>query len=209
MKKSLVMGAFAALLLGGASARADFIEWSYNWSPNVTTILSDTSVTSKLLFTNEPGATAAGNSDIVTTNITAISDAPRGTPDSFDNSDPLTLKLHLTDTASGQATDLAFKIQFSGTMSGSSSNVDATFLSPTEATVQLGNSMYHVTIGPYSPPGPPSQSNNKGSIGASVEVNPANIAKAPEPSTMALSGVALSFLGLASWRKRRRAALAV
>jgi hypothetical protein len=59
----------------------------------------------------------------------------------------------------------------------------------------------------YTPPGPPG-SDNSGSISATVTVRPVNIQKSPEPSTMVLSVVGLSFLGLSSWRKRRQKALA-
>jgi PEP-CTERM motif len=201
---ALLASAVTSLLFAGGQARADFIEWSYNWAPSVTAVLSDTSVTSSLKLSNEPGATASGNSDIVATNITAMSDAPRGTPDTFDSNGNFSLKLHLTDLASGQATDLTFGAKFSGPLSSQSANVVVNFLSPTEYQVQLGNSLYHVMIGPYSPPGPPSQANNKGSIAATVTVDPTNVRKAPEPGTLALSGIGLSFLGLASWRRRRR-----
>jgi PEP-CTERM motif len=201
---TLLAGAVSSLLLAGGTARADFINWSYNWTPSATAVVSDTSTTSLLKLSNEPGASAAGNSDIVATNITAMSDAPRSNPDVFDSNGGFSLKLHLTDQESGQSTDLTFGVKFTGTMSSQSTNVDADFMSPTEAQVQLGNNVYHVTIGPYSPPGPTSQVDNKGSIGATVAISAATIAKAPEPSTMALSGVALSFLGFASWRKRRQ-----
>ena len=71
----------------------------------------------------------------------------------------------------------------------------------------LGNNVYDVSNVSYTPPGPPA-TDNSGSIAATVNVRPLNIQKAPEPSTMVLSVVGLSFLGLSSWRKRRQKALA-
>src|SRR5262249_59978543 len=88
---------------------------------------------------------------------------------------------------------------------------------PTTQTVTLGNDTYTVTMSGSSPPGPPGSA-NPGSISAHVDVAagpngggggggggggpPVN--PAPEPSTLALSGLGLSCLGIASWRKRRR-----
>jgi hypothetical protein len=47
---------------------------------------------------------------------------------------------------------------------------------------------------------------NLGSISAHVNVSSVTPASVPEPSTMLLSGLGLSFLGGAAWRKRRQAA---
>ena len=74
-------------------------------------------------------------------------------------------------------------------------------------TLPLGDNNYTVTIRSYSPPGPPSAS-NYGSIAAHVDVTTLTPGQfnTPEPSTMVLSCLGLSFFGAASWRKRRQAA---
>jgi hypothetical protein len=79
-----------------------------------------------------------------------------------------------------------------------------------------------VSIVSYSPPGPPTAS-NAGSIGAHVDVTAGTsgggggdngggsgggISETPEPTSLVLSCFGLSALGAASWRKRRRAAIA-
>lgn len=206
---SLYTGALVALLFAGAWARADFIEWSFNFSPvGATTLLSDTSPDSKIILSNESPGTAAGPSDIVATNIDVASNAPRGTPDMFGTSGHFVLKLNLKDTASGSATDLFFAGKFSGALSSKSSDLDVEFTEDAGAgiltayDVILGDNRYSVTIGPYSPPGPPDQ-NTLGSIAAHVEVEAVDVQKAPEPSTMILGCMGLGSLGLAAWRKRR------
>ena len=64
------------------------------------------------------------------------------------------------------------------------------------------SSGFTVSLIAYTPPGPPDQS-NAGSISAHVSVTTTQTADLPEPSTMLLSGLGLTFLGGAAWRKRR------
>src|SRR5215831_15830531 len=117
MKRSSValFGAVAALLLAGPSARADFVQWRYNWTPSTLKVVSDTSPTSFVSLTNEPlnlpsGRQVSGDSDVVMTNIKTTSDAPRANPDVFTASPPVLFNLHLADVASGMSTDLKFSI---------------------------------------------------------------------------------------------------
>src|SRR5438067_13181695 len=71
MKRSSIalFGAVAALLLAGSSARADFVQWRYNWTPSTLKVVSDTSPTAFVSLTNEPlnlpsGKQVSGDSDI-------------------------------------------------------------------------------------------------------------------------------------------------
>jgi hypothetical protein len=213
MKRSsvaLFTGAVAALLFAGPSARADFVQWRFNWTPSTLKVISDTSPSTYVTLTNEPlgkpsGEQVSGDSDIQMTNVKVTSNAPRANPDLFTNSPPVTFSLHLVDVASGAFTDLVFHIKFLGDVSSSSSHlrVDPASLAQSFNNITLGNSVYNVGNVQYTPPGPPG-SDNSGSISATVTVRPLNIQKAPEPSTMVLSVVGLSFLGLSSWRKRRQ-----
>lgn len=207
MKRTLTqfcVGAFLALLLTGSSARAAFIEWSYNWKPSTSKVFaSDTGTTSGVDLSNEPEGTAGGNSDVVATNIDAFSNATRDNPELFTSRGDFDLDLTLTDTASGESAVLTFGAKFTGPISSESADLDLAFTSPETLVVALGDHEYEVSVGPYSPPGPPGSSNS-GSIAAYVEVRPADIQDVPEPSTMVLSCVGLSLLGLASWRKKRR-----
>src|SRR6516225_7658921 len=70
-----ILGSVAALLLLQASARADLVSWSYNWTPNANTINADNAGTSKIFITNEPSGTARGATDLAATNIKVSSTA--------------------------------------------------------------------------------------------------------------------------------------
>jgi hypothetical protein len=215
---SLFAGAVVALLFAGGSARADFVEWNFNFFPKVPSsspylIKSDTSDTSYIQLSNEDPGSAAGSSDLVATSIAVFSDAGRGTPDVFDAAGEFVLQFQLTDAASGESAPngLLFKGKFSGELSGKSSKLGVEFVNDgefkTEYTVTLGGNTYTVTIGQYTPPGAP-ENGNPGALGVHVEVNPGDIQKSPEPSTMLLGCIGLAGMGLAGWRKRRQAARA-
>jgi hypothetical protein len=199
------------LLAAGTQARAGNIDWTYNWDRSPAAVLAGTGGVS---FTNEPTKAATNSSDIVATNLKVFSTASPTSPDQIGTGGGYTLTLTLTDTASGQSHIFMWKGQLTGSFSQSSANVANTLhpdasAPPLTQTFVLGNNTYTVTIGPYSPPGPPSASNS-GSIAAHVDITPGGVitGKMPEPSTMLLSFVGLSVFGGAAWR-RRRAALAV
>src|SRR5262249_61631571 len=107
---------------------------------------------------------------------------------------------------------LNFSGTISGSLSASHSNITNTFTGPTSQTTVLGGNTYAVTIGPFSPPGPPS-STNVGSISAFVAVTapsggnpggnpPPPDSEHPDPPTALLARLGVSFRGLASWRHR-------
>src|SRR5262249_9323622 len=109
-----ILLALAALPIVRASAHADFVKWSYNWSRAPSEVVSaDPNGTSTLALTDEPLGHATNDSDIVATNIRTFSNAPRATPIKFmDAAYALTLKL--TDDASGESGTLSFNGSFSG-----------------------------------------------------------------------------------------------
>jgi PEP-CTERM motif-containing protein len=210
MKRSVSVfaGALAALLLAGTSARAADIPWSFNWTPSVTTLNTNTAG-SNMTLTNEPGGFAAGNSTSVLTNLRVFSNAPPvtlGSP-TFTGSTPVVFSLALTDTNSGMVHNFLYTVLFGGYINSRAAAVTATFQGPTTFTdVQIGSNLYTIGMPTYTPPGPPGAA-NAGSIAVQVSVRPVDIQKTPEPSTMVLSCVGLAFVGLAGWRKRRQAAL--
>jgi hypothetical protein len=202
MKRSTPLAALALLLFAGARANADFIQWSYNWDRNPVSVLSD-SGNGSVAFTNEPLKNATGSSDTVATNLKASSLAPAATPDTLSNTGNYSLTLTLTDTTSGQSGNATFSGKLSGSFSKDSANITNQFLSPTTVTLFLGSNSYVVTIGPYSPPGPP-DSTNFGSIAAHVDVSNIHLTNsAPEPTALLLGLFGLSGAGAFSWRKRR------
>lgn len=203
MKRLNSVAALALLLVAGTGARADFIEWSYNWDRNPVSVLSD-SGNGSVAFTNEPLKNATGSSDTVATNLKANSLANANAPDRLNNTGAYSLTLTLTDKVSGQTGSLTFSGKLGGTFSKDSANVTNQFTGALSQSLFLGANNYTVTVGPYSPPGPPSAS-NFGSIAAHVDVSTISIQKVPEPSTLLLAVLGLSGAGAASWRKRRSA----
>jgi hypothetical protein len=203
---------------GISTARADFVPWTYNFGRDPIVVTATNSALGKgtggLTLTDEQTHHADGSSDIVATNIRAFSSAPRATPDRVTNG-AYTLSLFLQDDLSKQSTTLTFKGAFNGTISATSANIANTFdPSKLSQSVTLGGHLYTVTLGNYSPPGPPDAS-NAGSISAHVGVDeftpppttgggPGPTGNAPEPSTLVLSCLGLTSLGLAGWRKWRQ-----
>src|SRR5262249_61086483 len=120
---------------------------------------------------------------------------------------PVKFTLRLTDKTSGVFQDFVYLVQFGGTISKDSAKVTATITPQGNFTdVPVGAGFYTLSAPTFTPPGPP-ESSNPSAISVSVDVRPVDVQKAPEPSTMLLSCVGLSFLGLASCRRRRRTAL--
>jgi hypothetical protein len=196
-------------LFVGTDARAGFVNWSYNWSRVPADVISaDAFGTSRISLTDESIGRATNSSDIVATNIRTFSDSPVDHPNHFLDA-AYSLTLRLTDDASGETGSLTFDGVFNGTLSKGSSNIGTSFTNATTGKLVLGGNEYTVTIGDYSPPGPPGI-NNAGSIGATVSVatlttepppDPGPVNDTPEPSTVLLSCLGLSFLGVASWWK--------
>jgi hypothetical protein len=211
MKRSsafLFAAGLALALAAPIQARADFVPWSYNWTPSSLALPADVPGTGGLSLTNEPTKNADGTSDVVVTNIRGFSSASRSSPDHFTHA-AYTFTLVLTDLASGKSTHMSFTGFFSGTLSATSSNIANTFTGLTTETAKLGANTYVVTLGNYSPPGPPTAS-NAGSISAHVSVNeiqpppPIITGQAPEPSTLLLTFMGLAGLGATTWRRWRR-----
>src|SRR5437660_6050812 len=125
MKRSsafLFAAALALTLSAQARVRADFVAWSYNWTPSALALPADVPGTGGISLTNEPTKNADGTSDVVVTNIRAFSSASRSTPDHFTHA-AYTFSLVLTDLASNQSTTMKFSGFFSGSLSATSANI--------------------------------------------------------------------------------------
>jgi len=195
--------------LAGASAHASHIQWRYNWEPSATKIVADGGGTGHLGLTDEPSKTAAGSSNTVITNIRAFSTATTASPDVFNHAN-FSFTLQLKDLASAATGTVNFSGFFSGTLTANNANIKANFTSPTTETASLGGNTFTVTLGTYTPPGPPGVA-NAGSLNATVTVKPGNGGGGgigtPEPSTLTLAALALPFTGLAGWRRRKRGSM--
>jgi hypothetical protein len=200
--------AFALLFLAGASARADLLQWGYNWEPSATKVMADGGGSGYLKLTDEPANTATNTSNTVITNLHAFSTATTATPDVFTHA-PFAFTLHLEDLASKAIGNVTFSGFFSGMLTANNANIAANFTSPTTQTLNLGGNTFTVTLGTYTPPGPPGAI-NAGSLNAVVSVTPGNGGGhtsgggAPEPSTLILASLALPYFGLTGWRARKK-----
>ena len=204
MKRSLFSlwgTALGLMLLAAANAQATFVPYDYSWAPNSLVVGADSGGTGGISMTLQQMARAEGSSDVIATNLRTFSSAPRTTPDQVARGS-YSLTLTLTDVGSGVSGQVRFDGYFSGTFSTTSSNVSNNFVGDVTKTLVLGSHTYVITIGPYAPPGPPNAS-NAGTISAHISVDEDGHQgdEAPEPSTLLLSCMGISFVGAASWRK--------
>lgn len=199
----VALGGAACVLLcfTTVGARAELIQWSYNWSRSPAQVYANSPGTGYISLTDEGMKSAAGNSYLVATNLQAHSTATIQNPDVFTNK-TYTLSLFLQDTASGKSGTVSFTGEFNGTLTAESTNLTNTFVGATTQSLVLGNNQYTVTIGPFSPPGPPGAV-NYGSIAARAEVKVSPVISSPEPSSCLLALLGAGCRLMAFVRRRR------
>jgi hypothetical protein len=197
--------ALAFLLFAGAGARADLIHWTYSWSNSPNQVLPTAPAggpappsTDYISLGNEGATAVTGNSNIVATNLQVHSTAPSGSPDQYVHA-AYTLQLSLQDE-SGATGSLSFAGELNGSVTSDSSNLKNTFTNQVTQTVVLGNHLYTVAIGNFTPPGAPVV-NTSGSISAQALIT---VQTLPEPGSLALAGLGAAGL-LGNRRLRRRA----
>jgi hypothetical protein len=211
---AFILALAAVLSVGVAKATPlppDQVQWQYNWAPGAPSVSSNNSPVGVVTFTNELPTFATGSSDIVATNLRVASTLPASTPNTLGANANYTLTLNLTMVENGTpySGSHTFHGRLSNTFSAESANVKNEFLpgANTHWVFQLGSYDFTVDLNAYTPPGPPNQVQT-GSISAHVEVTLHDdggvITETPEPSSMVLGGLALTFLGGAAWRKRRQ-----
>jgi hypothetical protein len=214
-----IVSAAGLLCLAGTPAWAQMppvttdVNWTYNFTPAQAAVYSD-SGSGTVTFTNEPTKAATNSSDVVVTNLRVNSVATADNPDTLSTNGAWKVGLTLTDGNSGDSTTMTFSGKLGGTFSANNANVTNTFTGTTNYswTDPKNGDTYKVNLVGYTPPGPPTAS-NAGSIAAFVSVTPGNGnghgASTPEPSTLVLSCLGLGFVGLTTWRKRRRSLAAM
>jgi hypothetical protein len=211
-----IVSAAGLLCLAGTPAQAQMttdVNWTYNFTPAQAAVYSD-SGSGTVTFTNEPTKSATNSSDVVVTNLRVNSVATADHADTLTTSGAWKVGLVLTDSATGNSDTMTFSGKLSGTFSATNSNVTNTFTGTTSYTWTdpKNGDTFKVNLVGYTPPGPPTAS-NAGSIAAFVSVTPGNGTISgngtPEPSTLVLACLGLSFAGLTTWRKRRRSLAAM
>jgi hypothetical protein len=203
MRPSLLLAATVlSPLFTAAAAHADPIGWSYAWSTTTAAVPGDQGNSGEVIFTAQPGGTSGGKSTITAAAVSTLSDAPASNLDTF-TGEKYSLTLTLTDTASGKSGTLTFTGKLFGTLGQGSANITSTLDSPLTQTLVLGNDTFKVTIGPFTPPGPPSATQS-GAVSATVDPSAGGTpppAQAPEPTALVLAG--LGAAGAFAARRRR------
>jgi hypothetical protein len=189
----------ACLLLPAGIARADQITWFFAWSPTSQTLHAD-SGSGSITLSSFGGFIQSHPGDMVGLAAATVAFSPGSGTSHFDHT-PFSLTLTLTDNKSLQSASQTFSGTFNGDLS-SSSAPSVTLNSPTQGNYTLGSNPYNVSIGPYFTLTP-----QAGFLFAQV-IAGSKAQTVPEPTALALAGLALPLLGLNAWRKRRRAATA-
>jgi hypothetical protein len=195
--------------LASSSARAEMLHFS--WAPNPVVLRAAGPGSSAVIFSHvqanlnvtDRGGTWTG----IATGLRTVSSASANHPGTFINR-PYSLTLTITDDHQQLLLPpITFSGELNGTLSRNSARLSNTFTSSQTQTFFDGNLI--VTIGPYTPPGPPGQ-HRTGSIEAEVVVKgplPPPASHVPEPSALALSSLGGMMLGWKAWRRniKRRA----
>lgn len=190
--------ALALMLLAGPNLRADYY---YNFSPvGNTTIYSDHAGMG-IVLSNQPQigpiATLQDTNVVATTMTTFINAGVTGS-DTFTSKDA-TLQLTIVDGNDHAST--TFGLTISGTLSAETSQIQVGLTGPSTQILTVNGHEYKIILNSIVPPGVPTAI--PGSVGGKILAG-IDVVTAPEPSTMLLSGLGLSLLGLARWRKRRQ-----
>jgi hypothetical protein len=226
MQRSLsLFAATVALALAAApQSQADPFQYSYNWTASPVSISAGTGVVS---FTPNDGGTTTNETDTVATNISVFSAAVSGNPDVI--STPVAgsnymLAVTISDGIVGDATGtISFTGLLQGRLTHDSSNLSNAITGVTDengahpgqtlGVTTVGGQRFDVSYDGFAAPGPEAQ-HNQGAISFYIgfeaeiafEEHAAAAPSAPEPSSMVLGCLGLSFLGGAVYRVRGRKA---
>ncbi len=210
----------ASMLFAGHGARADYY---YNFGPvDSPTVYSDNSGMG-INLSNQPQvgpiATSMDTNVVATTLTTFINQGVTGT-DTFSTGQHSGLALTIVD--GNQNGTVQFGLNFSGTLAANNSQLKVDFESGDTKSMTINGNQYTVKLDTIVPPGVPGAipGGVGGTIYAGIYVEPGGggdngggdnggggtnpPSNTPEPSTMLLSGLGLSLLSLASWRRRGR-----
>jgi hypothetical protein len=221
MKRSLSLfaAALALALAATTQSQADPFSYSYNWSASPIAIGAGTG---GVTLTNGAPITTSQETDTAATNITVFSAAPTASPDVIPTpagGSNYSLSVVLTDNAGTGSGTVSFTGLLLGQLTHDSSNLTNSIVSSTDdsgthagqtfGSVTFDNTKYTVSYSGFAAPGPEAQ-HNVGSI--SFHISFAGVIgsppppTAPEPSSMVLGCLGLSFLGGVVLRARRRKA---
>jgi hypothetical protein len=217
MKRSLSLfaAALALALTATAQSQADF-SYSYNWSASPIAIGAGTG---GVTLTDESPVTTTQETDTAASNISVFSAAPTTSPDIIPTpagGHNYSLTVKLTDSNGTGSGTISFTGLMLGQLTHDSSNLTNSIVSATDDTgthagqnfgvVTVDGTQYTVSYNGFAAPGPEAQ-HNVGSISCHITPSLAiGGGTAPEPSSMVLGCLGLTFLGGVVFRARRRKA---
>jgi hypothetical protein len=176
------------LLCAGSQARAEVIPWDYQVSGGPA--LSTSGSPGQVNLGGSSGSTT--NNTVITVPIDPVSSGSLTKPSIFLKS-AYTLDLTITDGPSKGT------LEFSGVFNGAATKfgglVVNQFTGPTTLSTVLDGHLYTAQISVNTPM-------KDLPIATSFKLS-VTVQDAPEPSTLALAGVALSMFGAGLWRRRR------
>jgi hypothetical protein len=219
MKRSLSLfaAALALALTATAQSQADpLFSYTYNWAASPIAIAAGTG---GVTLTDETAVTTTHETDTAATNITVFSAAPDATPDSIPvpaSGHNYSLSVTLTDSNGTGTGTVSFTGLMLGQLTHDSSNLTNIITSATDDTgthagltfgsTTFDGTKYTVSYSGFAAPGPEAQ-HNVGSISFHISFAPVTGGgDAPEPTSMVLGCLGLSFLGGVVFRARRRKA---
>ena len=214
---SLFAAGLALALTATTQSQADPFSFTYNWTASPIAIGAGTG---GVTLTDETAVTTSNTeTDTAATNITVFSAAPTGTPDSIptpSSGSNYSLAVTLTDNGGAGTKTVTFTGLLLGNLTHDSSNLtnaitgstDDTGLhvGATSGTVVFDHEKYTVSYNGFAAPGPEAQ-HNVGSISFHISAQAViSTSQSPEPSSMVLGCLGLSFVGGVVLRARRRKA---
>ena len=196
------LAAACFLLVGSAQAStisSSEISWGYRFMPSGqdTHLIASNHAIGIVSFSglghNNHMHTTAGATADISTRLSAFSTASANHPQTVDV--PFTLKLRLSDHASGMSGYVTFSGDLKGDIWKHGSSLTPTFTSPLTQTVNIGHHDYTVTFESFTAP--------KGHGHPGRFVFDVSVQHNPEPSSLVLAGIGVPFFGLALRRRRR------
>jgi hypothetical protein len=225
MKRSLSLfaAALGLALTATAPSQATPLSYTYNWSANPIAIAAGTG---GVTLTNETPVTTSVPTDTAATNVTVFSAAPSTNPDVIPEPPTAfgignyTLTVTLTDNQGTGTGAVTFAGTLLGRLTHDSSNLTNNIDSSTDesgfhpgqtfGSTTFDGMKYVVSYNGFAAPGPEAQ-HNVGSISFHISFAPTGNGggtnnPSPEPSSMVLGCLGLSFLGGVVLRGRSRKA---
>jgi hypothetical protein len=200
----------ALLAASGTRARADFMDWTFDWSMSPSTVMS--SGTGTIAWALNPDGPGAATIPVGTITTSSATDGILHPADVYNN--PYTLTLTITDTHTNTSNSLTFGGVVQGTLITTKSTLGNTFTDPVTQVLTLAGHDYRVTMSPTFTTLPAPGSPAKGLLNALVVVTdsspggpPPVPSSVPEPASVILAGCGCG-LGLAHLIRARRLALA-